>query len=650
MKRVLFKIVTSVLLLSVSLIVAEHIPMENLATMNSDHQTKFRCIRNETPEYSFHIDPLRIGASWYDYFPGGEHSIPIRLQPCPSGIFPGGGIYTAFQGMSSAGGLKRVYYGYIEEETVLMGPSLINLTGTTAELSVSIDVDNETGVPFVVWCSPDGCFMSFDQYNMIGIPGLWITPYQVQPEGYRPEVFVGGSPNQGQRRLYIWGFGTNDIIISYTDFYDPIDLESYNPDDWSIVTVPHISNWYADDIIIYASPIVSRESGTIALVGHSEYLDTAYPYHSFNALFVLENNNYGEGNWNLFTGDPTIPIENPEEYFVNENLQPFQDMRYRAFRNRHNTILDDEGNYHFGCVYALFTENNSWFPSMTTSKHVKFDRETEEFIVQDLYPREYSGLSYLPWSIPPEYDNGGNLIYDYSWPCYWPEPNHLHLENYHRMIEQEGRLIVLFQTSSEETLPVTQIMISNDYGDTWSYPIILDSVEIAELEEMIPTYWYIADCMEYLGNDWYRIYLFFFDQNDYGSFVLGNGPNTGGYLCYTSIDIEFDYDPPPDPPLGLDDHLVIVPESLLEQNYPNPFNPETTIRYRLPVASQVRLEIYNLRGELIKTIVDEYKSAGEYMAVWNGNNRDNRRVASGIYLYRLTIGNQSETRKMLLLK
>jgi len=651
MKSLTYLIIIVILVLFTSFIQGVSTQPLNHTVLDSGRDTVLNAVRNEAPDYCFYLAPIRIGSSWYDYFPGGTSSIPIRMQPCPVGIHPGGGVYTAFQGITSYGGLRRVYYSYIEDGVILTGPSLINLIGTNSELSVSIDVDHETGVPFVTWCSPEGCFLSFDHYDMIGVPGLWITPYQIQPEGYRPEVFIGASPNQDQRRLYIWGFGTNNVILTYTDFTEPTDLENYSPDDWVTVTVPYLNNWYNDHIKIYAAPIVSRNSGRIAIVGHTEYMNSSYPYHSFNVLFVLENNHYGEGTWSLYTGNSTLPVENPQDYFLDDNLQPYQDMRYRAYQNRHNTIIDDEGNYHFGCIFALFAEDNSWFPEMTTSKHVKFSRETEEFILQDLYPREYSGLSYLPWSIPPEYDNYGDLIYSESWPCYWPDTENLYHENYHRMIEQEGRLIILFQTSSEQTMPDTRIMLSNNYGESWSYPVVLNSFDTPELVDMIPTYWYIADCMEYLGDDWFRTHLFFFDQNDYGSYWIGNGPDTGGYLCYTSIDFKFDYESSPDPPsTGIDNDLLLNHNISLQQNYPNPFNPETTIRYYLNSESYIRLKIYNIKGQLVRTLVDDREPVGEHITIWNGLDDSNQEVANGIYFYLLQGENESLTKKMLFMK
>lgn len=88
-----------------------------------------------------------------------------------------------------------------------------------------------------------------------------------------------------------------------------------------------------------------------------------------------------------------------------------------------------------------------------------------------------------------------------------------------------------------------------------------------------------------------------------------------------------------------------MPEGFSLSNNPNPFNPTTTLYFDLPHDSHVKLEIYNILGQRVETLVDQYLPAGSYSYEWNGS-----KMASGIYLYSLTTDSGVYTRKMTLMK
>lgn len=88
----------------------------------------------------------------------------------------------------------------------------------------------------------------------------------------------------------------------------------------------------------------------------------------------------------------------------------------------------------------------------------------------------------------------------------------------------------------------------------------------------------------------------------------------------------------------------------LSQNYPNPFNPETSIAFFLPEAQTVCLQIFNIKGQLIKTLVDNAMAAGEHNFVFDGTDQNGRALSNGVYLYRLQTPDHSITRKMVLNK
>ncbi|MCD4819738.1 MAG: T9SS type A sorting domain-containing protein [Candidatus Cloacimonetes bacterium] len=88
----------------------------------------------------------------------------------------------------------------------------------------------------------------------------------------------------------------------------------------------------------------------------------------------------------------------------------------------------------------------------------------------------------------------------------------------------------------------------------------------------------------------------------------------------------------------------------LSPNYPNSFNPETTINYALPKGGNVILKVYNLKGQFVKTLVNENKETGNHSVVWNGKDNNDCKVSSGVYFYRINAGEFTDMKKMLLIK
>ncbi len=95
---------------------------------------------------------------------------------------------------------------------------------------------------------------------------------------------------------------------------------------------------------------------------------------------------------------------------------------------------------------------------------------------------------------------------------------------------------------------------------------------------------------------------------------------------------------------------VPVTNFTLSQNYPNPFNPETTISFSIPIDGKVELAIYNIKGQKVKTLINENKLQGRHTVVWNGRNETGKMAASGIYFYKLTSVGRTQVKKMLLMK
>lgn len=116
--------------------------------------------------------------------------------------------------------------------------------------------------------------------------------------------------------------------------------------------------------------------------------------------------------------------------------------------------------------------------------------------------------------------------------------------------------------------------------------------------------------------------------------IYGDQVDLGAYEWQGQTDIE---------------DLVMVPVFSMS-NYPNPYNPVTSIKYDLAENSLVRMDIYNVRGQLVKTLLNQEMLAGTHSVIWDGKDGQGRSVSSGVYFYRMSLPNKVLTNKMLLLK
>jgi hypothetical protein len=122
----------------------------------------------------------------------------------------------------------------------------------------------------------------------------------------------------------------------------------------------------------------------------------------------------------------------------------------------------------------------------------------------------------------------------------------------------------------------------------------------------------------------------------------------GSYTTHPNIGISDIWEFTPSP-VSVKDYFSSPLAFTLYQNYPNPFNPSTVISYQLPVSSDVTLKVYDVLGNEIATLVDDYKPAGRYEVEFQSS-VDIRQLASGIYFYKLQAGDYKAVKKMILIK
>ena len=155
-------------------------------------------------------------------------------------------------------------------------------------------------------------------------------------------------------------------------------------------------------------------------------------------------------------------------------------------------------------------------------------------------------------------------------------------------------------------------------------------------------------------------------QNSYSYSLLGSQTNIGQHylsatVAYNTPDVINDpqgllrstvgWNVEIASPTGIETEDGLPTQYSLDQNYPNPFNPTTEINYQLPAAGHVSLKVYDILGNLVSKLVDEYKQPGYYKVAFNGQQTTaNQQLTSGIYFYQLISGNTVITKKMILMK
>ena len=678
---------------------SEVVKLETVITGGYPYNPRY----SNRPEWEAVYLPVSFGTSYYDYFPGGYSSYPLVLQPSPVGVHTGGGLYAAYHLTPQAGGTRRALYSYFDQGSVVSS-SIINLAGSSVEGFLAIDLDQDSGDPFVSWHSASASdpsildvFLTHDQYSLIGTPGLWGNVYRVidnvalEERYIWPTVKIGASPSPGMKRVYVLASNSgpvgptsqgNNGYLAYADYFDVTDLAEYDEEDWTHYEVPFMRDWAMQEIRPYFDFTVTDDGKVIiagTLFDWGSYSDPDWQggYSDNDALFMLVNNNWGVGNtendWELYTENSNIQVENPDNYFTDDEGEPLDYLYVVPFAPRFTLTTDSNGDVIFSCAYRLSsTQANRMYFNQGYIKLVRFDFSAETFYVEDVYPRSLNpeAQPYVPWDPEGngewEYDDDNNLILTYSWPVWWWSDENFgyQRENYSRITKYGENLVIVFQDSMKARMinqysdpayagwgdkPETYICVSNDNGLTWNDPIIMhanpdDDDYFHPFAGMIPSYFYPSDRLEMIDENTSRLHMMFFNQNDYGSFISENGPNSGGNLMYMAIDLSISLS-------SVDDYDQIVgTHNLLKPNYPNPFNPQTTIEFNVSYPQIVKLYIYNVKGQKVKSLVNDHVTAGNHSIIWDGKDDHLNEVSSGVYFYRIETEENSETRKMLLLK
>ncbi|MCF7794710.1 MAG: hypothetical protein K9N39_12010, partial [Candidatus Cloacimonetes bacterium] len=566
-----------------------------------------------------------------------------------------------------------------------------------------IDIDPVTGDPMVAFhCDFDSTTTDLEvlfSYDMLhlGNPGLWYSPFTIiddntpspwwqADEFIWPQIEIGPSPNPDKRRVYVAARNaespmsepSQNVLVAYADF-DVNDLNLQSTLDWTYFTIPLMDDW-AWGVPEWKRPYYSlavSDDGKVAFIGYvvTDGQTSILP----DRFFVLLNDNFGEGDFMFYDQSCEFDVWNPQNLdgsyaFQDDNGDPLQ-LYFAPYLGRNfNAIFNsDSSKLTFISNMGLKSRPDDYISGekLIYPKIISFNLMTEEFSFYDLYQQgadPYDDNPMIPWDLDEdgevdEYDVDGNVLWTEGWPIFFPNEDLMRHENNFKLTSNDeigwqvavwndglkARLAEEGVPGYEDWLETPEIAIcySNSNGYNWSQPIFLNAIETPELADMTPCYVYPGDKIEYLGNNHYKLHLFFLDDYSYGSSIQGFGDNLGGMQMYCSIDID----------TFADSQENTIPQTQISlNNYPNPFNPTTTISFNVTQTSAfATIEIYNLKGQKIKTfshaeLVEACGTPNSYFVVWNGRDDYNKLVSSGIYFAKLKAGKTELTRKMLLMK
>ena len=190
-------------------------------------------------------------------------------------------------------------------------------------------------------------------------------------------------------------------------------------------------------------------------------------------------------------------------------------------------------------------------------------------------------------------------------------------------------------------------LLSNSYTEIWQSPIILQgsSNSLADTNGFIYRY-SVNPNLKIISNSFYQIAYSYdslvFKKDvglEYAYSYIYKGPNTPYYYVWRAKLLNQTI-------TAVSKSEKSISDYSLNQNYPNPFNPSTTINYSIPKSSMVSIKVYDVIGREVATLVNEYKSAGNYSVQFNASSK----FPSGVYFFRMQAGSFVQTKKLILIK
>lgn len=638
------------------------------------------------PDWEWVVPPQPLAENYADYFQC-YNDTPISVQPAEDG-----GVYIVYR-VKTQTGESSIYCTYINSNGEVVMTENLEYVGYYPDAHV----DQATGNLFTSWHGPisgsdeSGDFLLYDIYHLTGEPGTWKDdPILVIDPAHAaaifphpndifiwPQVKTGPSPETDMQRVYLIATNNNppddneftarNVLICYADF-DAENLENQDDLEWEYTSIPLLDEYHNE----YSFPASLFDSWTVI---DNQLIIAGYLSLESepDKLICLINENYGEGEWQHYSQEFFLDEDNPV-YYLPGNPQPqylFGEgtiPKWQIMHTTHFNLIPSHESQQVSYAGAMginfyFGDNNYMYDPlmfMIYPKTFNFDLNTHQFSFNNVFP-----AALQPWDLDgdgeiDEFDDDGYPLWVMDWPIFHYDPDTaIHNNQYYLTSNPDSGVMAYVWVDGQkaaaaqaeipgyegwENTPELAICLSfDDTGQFWYDPIFINANPASEnyspeLDGMIPCFVYPGDKFEYDGNIGNIIHLFFLDDNSYGSYhSQSQGENNGSTFMYAAIRI--------DEPIPSNDPDEIAPNLISSINYPNPFNPSTTIEFELQKAGNIKINIYNIKGQKIRTLTNDFFSTGKHQLTWNPINQP-----SGIYFYQITTDHSAVTQKMILMK
>jgi hypothetical protein len=484
---------------------------------------------------------------------------------------------------------------------------------------------------------------------------------------------------------------TLDVDATAADF-SSTPASDFNAD-WQYQTIPEMDDLAEAGHRCYITvPAVTRD-GKICVFGDIAFAEGAVENQGTETLnlYTVYSDDFGEtftfSNFkfdNDIIGDENIPMPTDEIAGGFNSEGDHENFFWGLVATNHmNGVWGENGKVYISGQVALQSyeldalETSTYYPSQQYPKVFVVDPAAGSAYIEDVWPIGQDGL-YKPWDrdedgvFDTDFTDDEQEYYaiDNGWPHWNWFTDNIGADNYFRITKgivsgdevfaavwTDGYNLKQYMDpenadadyQSWDQVPEICISISTD-GINYEEPVRISAHETEGISalirgdgsKMVPVYVTAADRIIDAGNNYGRIGLMFFDDLSFGSSIQSQGTDAGGNIRYMEIDVDFSA-------VG-NSEAPVSTAALKVSNYPNPFNPETTISFDMPVAGNAKVAVYNVKGQLVKTLANENFTAGTNSVMWKGFDNNNNAVSSGVYFFKVETENESVTKRMVLMK